>query len=474
VLAKSSYLKILAPAVLRACGSFLLLYCLTSCGSERDQAPAAPQIGYKIEREFTNKTKNKLIFDTDDSTYRVLIDGEGFTSNIPLGKTVDMPSEIALSYDNYGSYTVGLKVFLSDGTEILSDRLTWVYGPKVPPVPVVSPQREAVNSPTLNLLVSGSRGVETTELWVEGDVAKGGAWYDISRNHMVQVRLMDDEGVKKLRFKHRNLYGAESPLSEDVLVILDYTPPTNCKAEPVAEATSNGKIAVRFSADDPNPLRYRISGDTPADLRSETFLGQTTDLIQLSEGEGPKQFRVSLTDSAGNACDPIEVNVAVDKTYQSQWAILPDHRYWSDELDVTVATKFDHFAGDSLEMFVSGWIEEGPIANAWIPWQEQFTVRLSPHTGNRFVRIKWRDTAGNVSNEEVISVYLKPSIRLTPMNGLSHVVVSKIIGTESVTIRGCEEVYEDIVYLDPLPCHRTNDPLKVTFIFQDGSSLERQ
>jgi hypothetical protein len=388
-----------------------------------------------------------------------------------------MRDRTELTYDSLGDYDMSVTVYQADGTILVKDTLAWEYSQEEAPDAIVDFNEVATNDANVILLVSAGRGAKTKELWIEGDLQfyPEGNWYDISDTNMVPILLTEDDGIKTIKVKHRNVYGAESDKLHTMKILKKSDEPENCMVTAIAEKTANGRIRMKFEGENSGSLYYNVFGDVGEVGGFTKFDESVKADIALSQDEGEKSIVAKIRDVAENYCESFPMVIEYDKTYKSEYIAIEDDVLWTDTQLVTLELNYDHFPAETAEMYIYGSVENFGDVRQWVPFSESSQVMLSASEGHRFVRAKFRDAEGVETLEQYVGIYLKPYIRFQTIAGVDYVLVSKIQTLTNLTITGCTQAYNDVPYEDKFPCTPAvpGAPLQVTYKLNDGTSVSK-
>lgn len=457
--------------------SFLLpLLLLWACGDKVDISQLPP-FRYYLESPFTGKTENALVVEGEAlQSLFFKLGGQGFTAEAPLNVEMPVRPLTKLQFIEVGDYQLEVTFYKPDRTPLFKDTLPWSYSLESPNDPIVGFSEAATNDVFTVLLVAESRDPGTNEIWIEGDIAPEespeGKWRPIPATSNVPLRLSAADGLKTVKIRLRNEF--KNPTAEKVLQILKKSqPPTACEALVIGTGRASRFLPIRVSAQNDGPLYYRVYGDLDGASNFQKFEGHLRTEILLSRGFGPKKFTVQIKDEAENYCLREEFTINYDATYQAEGISLKDKIIWSDNSDVTVLPRVDHFPSDSVEMFIHGDIEAGVHTFQWIPFREEVTVKLSPINGHRWVRVQYKVNGVETSFRHA-PVYLKPFILAQSLgDGSYRLVLSDILGLDKLSISGCTNNYTDIAYSANLNCVPTGSQVDVRYDLLDGTSILR-
>lgn len=447
-----------------------------SC-SQVKRGNAGDRISYAMERERTGLQTNRLLLNIPSSLGLLYsISGEGFDS--PTAK--DEPKEVAASTDvTYvveGTYTLRLNLFQSDGTPFLEESLTWQYSTEIPAPPVVSFDEEASSDAFVNLVVSASRGEFVNELWVEGDlaVAPEGQWYDIDpTTGAVPVVLSDGQTLKTVIVKLRNDFGNDS-VTDTLTIQREAAPPGSCVVETIADSTRTNAIQVKIFANDELPLYYRVTGDTEEADRWNAFTSAEALSIELTSGVGVKNLNFEVRDAAENACEEgvLTATVTVDPDYEPVTMEIAGNPIFVgvDDRQVILNLYYEAFSDDEPEMRITGLVDDAANTKDWVPFTPTPLVSLALNDGQRFVYVQFRNNRGESTDTLIDYTYLEPFVSLINTFSPPRLLFSNIIETDTITVTGCVETYNNVSYQVNLPCTVVGGPVTATYFFLDGTS----
>lgn len=461
---------------------FVLLFLLAiACGKDGDNSTG--RVKYYLERAASSTVTNALLLEADgDFKPNFSIRGKGFTAEVPEGLSQPFQDRIALTAETFGEVGVELTLYQENGKPYLTDTIAWKSSGEVPPKPEPYFSELATADAYVYLVFPNKllRGKNTTEVHVEGDLAETpeGAYFEIPSDDQVLVKLSEGDGMKTLRVKYRNIFGAHS---EEVSLAIERKSvgPQNCRAIPVASKTATGSIRTRIQADNVGPLYYKVTGDVALEKDYFEFVDRTEDYIALKGTVGIKHITVKIHDEAGNACADIPLTIDYDRSYVPGKVTIEDDRLWTDSSQVVILPRFDQLEGDEIEMFVSGTVTPGAQALQWIAYAERVTIDLSPTSGTRHVIVQFR-RGETVLLEVTTSIFLKPYALLQGTGPGYQIMPGNILSALSLTIAGCQETYTNVPYQEIFPCTPGAGSgggsvpiITVSYHLRDGSTLTR-
>ena len=433
-------------------------------------------VTYALERGYTNATTNRLRLsvptDIDFTEFSLMIRGNGFGASVPLGEVTGVPEGIDLSYLKEGVYALDFVLYYSDNVPFVADTLKWDYSTEAPRLPVVSFSEEATNDEDVVLILAASRGKYTNEIWISGDTSTGeGSWVSIPANNAVPTKVSSADGLKTVKVKLRNLYGTES--AEVTASILKKSQgPTDCQIVPAAMTVRDGSVPIYIAAANEGPLYYLVTGDVADEDDFIQFTDQTTPTVTLAAGDGVKNISVQVRDAAANYCETKRLAITVDPNYQPASLEIKDEPFWVLTQSITLVPHFDHLPSDSMEMFISGDIEPDSNTDAWVSYQSPLDLTLKGGSGPRYIRIKYRFNGAETSTYSA-TVYLEPFLVVSGTGGSRTLTPSNIPGLSSLSISGCNEVYDAVSFQASFPCTTTGSSVSIRYDFPDGRTLTR-
>ncbi|MGE0172715.1 MAG: hypothetical protein AB7T49_08020 [Oligoflexales bacterium] len=454
--------------------SLTFIFILIGCAKPQSEKESASPVNYGLEREYTHLNKNAIIFETAGSEdYLFSIHGDGFSSDVELDKKYSVRDRTELSYEDLGGYNVDVTIYQADGTMLVKESLGWEYNTEGAPDPIADFSEIATNDSEVVLLVSGSRGPRTKELWIEGDLRDypDGNWFEIPETDLLPLHLTEEDGIKTIRVKHRNIYGIESEQTHTLKILKKSVGPSDCNAAVVAEKTPSAKIRMKFEATNSGSLYYNVFGDVGEVGDFTKFEDSTKADIALSAGEGEKFIIAKIKDVAENYCDSFPITVEYDKAHDPESIAIEDDLLWTDDQLVTLELNYDHFEGEATEMYIYGSVENFGDVRQWVPLSSTTQIMLSATEGHRFVRAKFRDAEEVETLEQYVGIFLKPFIRFQNIGGTDYVLLSNIQSLTSLKITGCTQTYNNVAYEGKLPCTPVGGPIQVTYYLTDGTNV---
>ena len=471
---KISYLLVVVPS-------------LWACG-QPSSSESSFNFSYALERIYTGASTNVLTFDltdpgNDSYTYSI----SSLTAGTSVVQDAELPLQsgaITFTYQTEGIHSADFKVSRGNGTPYIFEILAWEYSVELPEAPIVSFRTTATKSLTPNLIVSDGRSDSTTEIFVAGDISTtgkakvedSGFWEELPLTSLsLPVTLTPGDGLKTVNAKFKNIFGNVSTAGVPAQILLKQTPPANCEATPISATINTNKLAIRMEAVDPYQTYYSAFGDVYAIVNQNPFANNETVNIFLEPTVGTKTINVSIGDIAGNNCLQKDITVTIDPNFQSEGIWLQGATYTSETENVVIDVFFDHFADQNpLQMKVTGDVS-GPNTQAWIPYQQNLPVVLTPTTsGSKRLYAQYKDKNGVESYLITRRIFLKPTITLQDAGApFKNVIVSNILDAVSLTITGCSTAYNAVAYQAAYLCQPNAATVDVTYLFDDTSTLTK-
>ncbi|RZA25250.1 MAG: hypothetical protein EOP10_07455 [Proteobacteria bacterium] len=457
---------------------FILSSILFACGQDGDKG--AGEVKYYLEQAATSNISNTLILEVEgDFKPNFSVTGKGFTSSIEPGVSTIFQQRTELTAETFGEVAVEITLYQENGKPYLVDTLIWKSSGEIPPTP--SPYfSEIVSADAYVYLVFPNktlRGKNTTEVWLEGDLAQSpeGHYETIPSDDQVLVKLSDADGMKSVRVKYRNIFGAHSGLVP-LTIEKKSIGPKDCKAQPIASKTASGTIRTRIEAINSGPLYYKVTGDVDSPHDFVEFTDVTEEYIVLKGAEGSKRLTVQIKDQAGNVCPAIPLTIAYDRSYVPGQVTVENDLLWTDSTQVTLLPRYDQLSGDHIEMLITGGVVAGVNTLRWIPYAESIVVDLSPTNGTRHVLVQFRRDQTPML-EVTTAIFLRPYVLIQGAGPQYQVMPGNILGTQTLTVTGCVETYTNFTYQEVFPCTPTvsagSFTVDVTYSLKDGTIITR-
>ncbi|RZA24387.1 MAG: hypothetical protein EOP10_10060 [Proteobacteria bacterium] len=456
----------------------ILASILFACGQEGGKG--AGEVKYYLAQAATSTISNSLILEVEgDFKPNFSVRGKGFTSSVEAGVSTAFQKQTELTAETFGEVAVEITLYQENGKPYLVDTLIWKSSGEVPPLP--SPYfSEIVSADAYVYLVFPNkllRGKNTTEVWLEGDLSESpeGHYETIPSDDQVLVKLSDADGMKTVRVKYRNIFGAHSALVT-LMIEKKSVGPKECKAQPIASKTASGTIRTRIEAINEGPLYYKVTGDVDSPHDFVEFTDVIEEYIVLKGAEGSKRLTVQIKDQAGNVCPAIPLSIDYDRSYVPGKVTVLNDLLWTDSSQITLLPRYDQFTGDHIEMLITGGVIAGANTFHWIPYSESVPIDLSPTNGTRHVLVQFRRDQTPML-EVTTAIFLKPYVIIQGAGPPYQVIPGNILGTEKITLIGCLESYTNVSYQDVFPCSPTvsagSFTIDVTYYLKDGTSLTR-
>jgi hypothetical protein len=454
-----------------------ILLLIAGCGGTGANSfdSSAPELSYYLLSEDTGGTSNQLIFVIDDeSEYQFKINGENFSADVEFEELLPLRPLTALTYTAEGEYSLELDIVQHDGTPYLSETLDWTYSTVIPDAPIVSFSETATSDAAVLLQVSSSRGADTKEIWIEGDLLTNseGVWRGIGESGLVSMVVSDGDGVKSFSVKVRNIYGNESEYT-DISILRTSDRPTGCNAEIKTNVSSYLDFEVKLSATATTDLFYAVYGDVKQILDFQRFTSGAIVEVESSAGAGVKNFTIQIKNAAGIYCkDDFLKEITFENGHQVAGVTIDDDPAWTTSTTHAVSITYDYFpSAGPMEMMITGDVT-GDNINKWLPYSTTADVELSSTAGKKIIFMKFMGIDGEKTYLVSDQVWLNPSVSTTDEGGGSHTVyINNILDLDTVTITGCTETYTAVDYAASYAC--TDDgggQVTVKYDFDDGTT----
>jgi hypothetical protein len=446
---------------------------------------SSPSVTYAMDRIYTNQTTDTLIIQTNNATKDMLysISGSGFTANVDFNTVTAINNYTSVTYTDTGIYTMALQFYLSDGTPFIKDSLLWQYSNEVPADPIPGFLEGAASKTIKNTItLAGGLSTNTNEMWISGDIASSDPnannWIPIPSSLQVPISTTSADGTKNITVKYRNIFGTESKTVTDSLLKVS-TAPTSCFAELSSSTSANATTRITASANVSLgiSLSYLITGDLETPQTTyKTFTSPLFTTVTFTDGSGVKNIVVNMKDEAGNTCAPIPLSYTLDPTSTTSDDTLTfaNPAYYTYDNTVALLVNFSLFANESVEMFISGDIDNSTLTNQWVTYQKNLDVSLTSGSGDRFIYADFRDGVTQQSLGDRIQTHINLAPFATMTTDHTAVLVTPFnADTVTYTIVGCQETYTSVAYATSYPCTPIANPITTTFNFPDGSTLVR-
>ncbi len=456
---------------LRGLWLFLPLVLLAACGS--DSHNVQPSVKYYLEQAATGTTSNALRLEAGDFKPKFSLSGTGYVADVPFDVIQDFKERTELTADDFGQVDVKVTLYQEDDKPYIADTLTWKSSGEIPPKPEPYFSETASSDDYVYLVFPASRGKNTQEAWVAGDLdptVADGSFYPIPKDDQVLIKLGPGDGMKTVKVRYRNIFGALSVATE-LSILKKAQPPANCKATPVALKTATGSIRIRLQADNDGPLFYKITGDVDQEKGYISFTDTLDAVVGLSPGEGVKRLTVKMKDEAGNFCvNEMKLAITYDHTYVPGSLTLEGQPIWTNDVNVVALPAFDHLPGDNITMQIMGNVLASSFTLQWIPFAERVPLVLTPSSGPRHVIVQYRQDDTLMAEVDVV-VFLNPYIIVNGAAPSQTLTIGNITGATDITITGCVESYQHVPFLAVYPCTKASANAVVTYNLVDGTQL---
>jgi len=260
---------------------------------------------------------------------------------------------------------------------------------------------------TLRLTATDAHsGVDRMRLAAGDD--EWGDWQDYALTR--SITIADGDGLRSARAQFRDRAGNVSPVVSDTIE-LDTT-------APVGSVVLNGGATFTNAAGCTAALAATDSGSGVADFRRRVGTGAfaawesmaTSHEVPLPGSDGERVVEIRYRDGAGNVSEAARDSIVVDRTAPTVSVTIGDGSASVNSSRVTIAIA----ATDNLSGLEAMLVEGGKSgASTWEAPAVERDVELPPGEGDRTIRVRVRDRAGNVSSVATDAVL----VDLTPPTG---------------------------------------------------------
>ena len=443
----------------------LLLTLLVSCSSDSNSA----DISYDLDKVASSIPFNRILFssDTPNTDAYISVSGDGVSAINGLDEAIPLQDSLDISVSDEGKYQVEVVLYNQDIVPYLEDTLDWEYSKEVPPVPEIEFSELATSDTQIIMIFPDSKGINTNEVWIEGDLATdpNGAWYSIPLNGQVTLLTSEPDGLKTFTLRYRNIFGTEGD-EASFSITKDSVAPSNCKANVASTTVTSSELELDLEADDPLSVFYQVSGDLRMIYDFQEFTSPERVFRRL-RNEGSNEITVVIQDLAGNQCEPIVLSLIQDKGHSSAGLEFKDLNIVTESPRVIIQPRFDTL--EEYTMIVSGDVLDTESTFTEISSQDEVEVVLNPAQGTRIVEISFL-----VDGEEVDGasnhIYLNPRPVLFGSDPNFQIALDKIPEIDYISITGCVEDLSSISFSPQVSCTR-NDDIEVRYIFEDGTDF---
>ncbi len=190
-------------------------------------------------------------------------------------------------------------------------------------------------------------------------------------------------------------------VDDSLTITVDNTPPAppevSIEGGKKSSNSRNVTLTVDAAEDDDDVVDMIVEGDVAESASTWKWVPSVdTKQIELSDGDGAKVVTVKVRDSAGNISEIASAEIALDRSVPSSLSIsINEGAEYTESHQVTLSLT----ATSAREMFVSGSIVRDDNTFRWVPFQEEFKVRLTEGEGKKVVRAMFRNGIENESDE---------------------------------------------------------------------------
>lgn len=459
--------------------SFLLFMSTIVCyGCAVDSPDSAKgvEVKFSIASDFTIHQTNTVFIEAegDLTDYTLMVNGTGFEADVPFNEEMAVIESIALSYEEPDNYLIGLAI-LRNGVPYIEEALSWSYSNETPYLPIISLSEKASNDDDVDLFIAARLKIETKEIWIEGDYVDGslGKWYEIPDTFSIPLKLSPEDGTKLFFVKTRNSYGIESE-TRQVSVERKSVGPESCEASVASTTISGNTVKARVSGLDPFELSYEIVGDVRFGHKGSFTKFEDLTVHLDEDAEEPREITVNIWDLAGNACEPIVIEITRDIAYSGNSVELLDTPVWTDTKEQELIVNYESYSDQRVEIRISGGVVEDENTKKWVifdPFATSIPISLQSPGGQKYIYVDFRVNGIIDDYTHTVSTVFQPFVNY--YSSSASVFVPEIANA-TTSISGCDENYAESAWINGFPCTTTSGTeITATFHFEDGSSLER-
>jgi len=249
------------------------------------------------------------------------------------------------------------------------------------------------------------------EMFIDGDIEDGDMvrkWVPFKND--LKLVLSKGDGLKKITVLFRNEKG-ERIGSARSSITLDRIPPRilSVEASPELQGATIGQREI-FKAGDKVKITVKTDGETglKGNLRiTSKSTGYDSGQQSLTdEGDGSYSFTwftdglnegrdylvsVSLEDKAGHRAKDDTLSLTIDNTPPRD----VDFDVAQGPRSAVRSVKLSFTAGDATEVLILGDLVPDSNVMRWIPVPDELVINLTPDDGEKEIKVKFRDKAGN-------------------------------------------------------------------------------
>ena len=256
-----------------------------SCGKDSGSG----DVSYELEKVASSQPNNRIYFQSENSQAQnyFSIDGEGIISSVGYQTLATLIDEVDITAENEGKFEIEVTFYNRDKIPYLVDNLDWEYSTEIPPTPIITFSEEATKDTEVIVIFDDSKGQNTNEVWISGDLLENsdGKWFSIPLSGQLPISLSTADGDKNLNFRYRNIFGIEGQETSS-MIVKDSVAPSPCSARAQSQTVSSKFVEVELTAVDPLTLFYQISGDVPIVYGFQEFTNSERVIAKLkNEGE---------------------------------------------------------------------------------------------------------------------------------------------------------------------------------------------
>jgi hypothetical protein len=264
------------------------------------------------------------------------------------------------------------------------------------------------------LLDGGASGTTTTTATIASSMADGGSgitsmsidpgtgaygdWIPYSAN--ATITLPGADGDKTVRVRYRDAAG--NITTKSAVITVDVTAPTGTvQIDSGATWATSPDVTLSLDASDgPNGSGVVSMTVDPGDGSFRTAVAYGTSYaITLAGSDGPKEVRVVFIDGAGNESAIETATIVLDTQGPNGTMVVNDG---SAATSMTAAT-ITSTMSDAVSGIASMSIDPGTgTYGGWVAYDPNPTISLPSGDGDKTVRVRYRDVAGNVTTRSAV------------------------------------------------------------------------
>ncbi len=413
-----------------------------------DSLPPTGSIAVPVEQRITHQPEIRLLLKATDTQSAVdsmqfSTDGRSWTPPEPY-----RPTRTWELTGGDGVKTIFVRFRDRSGNwmkEPVSVTVTLDRQPPQNPSMVVNEGRAITNQRqvALKLFAEGASEVQVSEDSAFTDAA----WLPLRETS--SFTLTPEEGSKTLYARFRDRAGNLSDVVSGH-ILLDTTPPLDpmVRVNEGARFTNDRRVQVRLSAKE--AVEMKVAEGSLESAAWQPYDSLMT--IDLTGPEGERTVLATFRDFAGNETVPVQATIVLDQTPpQNPQIVIAGGRDFVNGAQVLLGLS----AEGAAEMLLRGDFVATGADTGWIGYRSQMPVQLTAGEGAKSLSVRFRDEAGNLSEEAVAEVVLD----LTPPK-ISEFRIDQVQPRAAALIFGSDEVTRARIKLigeDPEDVHEFSD-----------------